>query len=378
MRIILNSQTSIFAIIILLIILVSGKKQQMREEVVNRIYYWLIYATILVLIADVINMFVDGVDTPFARILMYASVITGFILQIAICMLWMLYVEYSIRESKKYFKVILFVNAIIMLTLLFVAIFNLKDDTFFRIAQGNIYQRGKYFPFIYYLSYGIMFLTFLNLVLNKKRVYPNDFWALIFFPIIPMAGGIIQIIYTGFTLIWPGVALSIVILYIFVQSQTSNTDYLTGLSNRREYERVMKKKYENLKNGYRIAGVMIDIDDFKSINNEFMHHIGDEALVEFSNILKESAHKNDLIARIGGDEFVIVNESRDAHSLENLLERIFENLKQFNDSNIKPYKINISTGFAYFDPNIHKNLNDFFIILDKKMYEMKKNGTKKV
>ncbi|MCX7846346.1 MAG: GGDEF domain-containing protein, partial [Dictyoglomaceae bacterium] len=87
--------------------------------------------------------------------------------------------------------------------------------------------------------------------------------------------------------------------------------------------------------------------------------------------LRKSFRKSDIIARIGGDEFVILCMETSETSIERLLLRLYQNIYNFNSVEERPFKISISTGFSIFDPKSSLSLEELLDIADKRMYEDK-------
>lgn len=107
-------------------------------------------------------------------------------------------------------------------------------------------------------------------------------------------------------------------------------DPLTGLSNRRSFEREMERRSEQAReSGEGVAVLHIDLDRFKEINDTLGHAAGDHVLRHVGDILRETTEKSDFVARIGGDEFVIVRSSDgDRRSLEAIAARVIDLLSQ--------------------------------------------------
>jgi diguanylate cyclase (GGDEF)-like protein len=92
-------------------------------------------------------------------------------------------------------------------------------------------------------------------------------------------------------------------------SYEASHDSLTGLLNRREMERRMQTALENARvDRSTVAVVMIDLDGFKKVNDRLGHNAGDDFLRHVASVLRESVRAGDLIARFGGDEFLVVLE----------------------------------------------------------------------
>ena len=113
---------------------------------------------------------------------------------------------------------------------------------------------------------------------------------------------------------------------------------------------------------------MIDINEFKKINDTYGHIVGDKALEDASSILMQSLRKNDFIARYGGDEFAVILEVNSASDLEKTVEHIKENVRKFNFENLMPYRISFSIGYSIFSYEFHMSAEQFLHHIDQLMY----------
>ncbi|MBN1459896.1 MAG: GGDEF domain-containing protein [Armatimonadetes bacterium] len=103
------------------------------------------------------------------------------------------------------------------------------------------------------------------------------------------------------------------------------TDPLTGILNRREVERRLSQELERAARYDRsLAFLMVDVDDLKTVNDEFGHAAGDEVLCAFAEAAKTVVRTSDLVGRMGGDEFALVLPESDAKQAEALAERLIE------------------------------------------------------
>lgn len=114
------------------------------------------------------------------------------------------------------------------------------------------------------------------------------------------------------------------------------------------------------------------MDNFKRINDEFGHKIGDEALIESVRIFKSSVRSSDFVGRYAGDEFVIVFDTTDQTNLENLASRIHQTADKFNTSADKFYTLTYSIGMGIFDPLIDQTIDNFIKRIDQDMYTVKR------
>ena len=151
----------------------------------------------------------------------------------------------------------------------------------------------------------------------------------------------------------------------------SLTDELTGLYNRRRFfiltEQCLKVAVRTKK---RPLLLFIDMDNLKWINDHYGHNEGDQALIGLADILKKTFRESDIIARIGGDEFVVLLESTDENS-ETLLTRLHENVKDYNVKRSQ-YTLSVSLGTAQFDPEYPISIDELLSKADALMYAQKR------
>ena len=151
-------------------------------------------------------------------------------------------------------------------------------------------------------------------------------------------------------------------------------DELTGLYSRRGFftlaEHLLKKAKRQQAGLYILYG---DVDNLKEINDTLGHQQGDWALIDAANILKETFRDSDSIARIGGDEFVVMPIETEGDNLENVLNRLQEAIDRDNTKSKRAYKLSISTGTAYFDHCSPCSIDELLSQADKSMYEHKRS-----
>ncbi|MGC8814444.1 diguanylate cyclase [Dictyoglomus sp.] len=153
----------------------------------------------------------------------------------------------------------------------------------------------------------------------------------------------------------------------------SITDPLTGLYNRRGFITLADHTLNLVKRLNKKAIILfIDLDYMKWINDNLGHNVGDQALIDVANILTSTFRQNDLIARIGGDEFVVLGIIGEENHKEKIIERLTEKVKEFNTKEKRPYKLSLSVGYVVYDPENPKTLEELLQLADQLMYEEKR------
>jgi diguanylate cyclase (GGDEF)-like protein len=111
--------------------------------------------------------------------------------------------------------------------------------------------------------------------------------------------------------------------YLDVCEEAAFTDHLTGLANRRRFERQLEREVgRTLRFGHPFSLLMIDIDNFKNLNDSFGHDAGDDAIRAISKVLREGTRGIDLAARIGGEEFAVLLVETDQQGGVEVAERL--------------------------------------------------------
>ena len=156
---------------------------------------------------------------------------------------------------------------------------------------------------------------------------------------------------------------------IALQNECIYIDKLTGVYNRYELDKVLKGRI--IKRHMRIAALMLDLNDFKSINDNFSHEEGDNALVAFANILAETISAEGIVVRFAGDEFIVLMPKFKGDDISEYRERIHAALDKYNETSGKPYKLSAAIGGRIFDSK-QDDMNDLVSQIDSLMYSDKK------
>jgi two-component system cell cycle response regulator len=170
-------------------------------------------------------------------------------------------------------------------------------------------------------------------------------------------------------------------LSVFLDYRTaSERDGLTGLYNKK----VITEKLDNLKKSFKrkkfdLSIAMIDIDDFKHVNDKYGHIVGDKVLKVFSEILVSKMRENDFIGRYGGEEFLVIMPGTNCNEAKLALERALESVKDYNWEELgilKSKSITFSGGVCCKYKG--KSLTEFINDADKALYLAKKMGKNRI
>ncbi len=159
------------------------------------------------------------------------------------------------------------------------------------------------------------------------------------------------------------------------------TDELTGLYNHRRFQEAMSDEAERARRFEQSLGlVMLDIDNFKQVNDTYGHQRGDEVLREVARIVRECSREIDAPARYGGEELAVVLPGTDLEGAFNLAERIragIEGLRLRMADGNGTLQVTASLGVAAYAPGAENDPSDLIAAADAALYEAKRSGKNK-
>lgn len=366
-NIIINS----FSILLMFIILIHSYMNVEKKTLQNRLYILMLQLTILLLFFDILGRFDGNPDTIYP-LLNHVGNFLIFLLSPVLPSMWVIYVHFQIyREEKKALKL---AYPLIGLNLIhaLIVILSQFNGWLYTIDAANIYQRGPFYFISSGFSAALLVATFVLTLKNKKRLDIKHYFSLIFFGVPPFIGVMLQTYIYGVSLILNSVVLSLLIVLLDIQVNSINTDYLTGINNRQKLENALRKKVEMSNDVNTFSLVMLDIDNFKNINDTYGHEAGDTALKSAAALLKSCLRSMDLIARFGGDEFYLIMDISDKNNLEAAVKRIKSGIDRFNESGVLPYELVFSIGYDVYDYSTAMKADEFMKHVDLLMYQDKR------
>ncbi len=151
----------------------------------------------------------------------------------------------------------------------------------------------------------------------------------------------------------------------------SQTDKLTGLSNRRHFDELLAEEFARAsRKDLPLSVMLIDVDHFKVFNDTFGHSAGDETLRQVSRVLTESKRSQDHVARYGGEEFVVLLPNTSEEGAMILAERI---RRAVQNSDWSFGQVTISLGVCTFSGSNH-TIGDLMVATDEALYASKSSG----
>lgn len=315
----------------------------LRENKVTNFPNWLNYVLILIYIASIL--------------------LTGGF--------WVIYSEkrqnsWFVRNKKRLF---LYCLPLIIFSLM--ALTTPLHKLYFFFDETGDYKRGPLFivlssiTMVYVLQTGIA--AFIRSFKKENYVHRNDYRRLFGFA---AAYSLIQIIQLVLEPVFPyrscGTMLFYLVFLIQNMKEMIGKDALTHTNNRYQAEHYLDdlmSNHENFEIGF------LDADKFKLINDKYGHQQGDKALQYLVKALEDSLDKKCFIARMGGDEFIIVNVDLD-NSIKEVENKINKKLQKILEDNKTEFRFTVSVGYAYKDDSI-TSIPDIIQLADSKLYERK-------
>jgi diguanylate cyclase (GGDEF)-like protein/PAS domain S-box-containing protein len=154
--------------------------------------------------------------------------------------------------------------------------------------------------------------------------------------------------------------------------QLAHADALTGLLNLRGFGLLSKQAVaQAARAGQGVGAIYADLDNLKAINDVSGHAAGDQALRDAANILRITLRSVDVIARVGGDEFIVLASGEDEDSIHLLVQRLQEGIEVFNSTHASPRALSVSCGVAWREPGKRVRIGRLVADADAAMYREK-------
>lgn len=371
----MNSQINLEAVMVasILGILLSGTMltvsgwRRINKTSENNYIRYLVIAILVTNIINPIPFYVDGHTSLFAIVSIRVVDFLTYFSNLVVGYLWSCIVATHINmKLTRVNKYIVNSICIVSTLLLFVNIFY---PIVYYFDENNVYHRG---PLSIYYSVIEMIFALYGIVLYilAKR----DGGVLKFFPVwqfvLPVViGVVVQRMHYGISIIIPCGAISVLGLLLGLKNTRLFGDPLTNTYNR-FYLNYIQNKLVGRKSGDFVV-MMLDMNDFKAINDNYGHAEGDEALKETARILVDSVGTLGSVTRYAGDEFVIILNTRNEGIGLRTVEKIRKSMDEYNSHSSKEYKLSVSVGITTADLK-HQSLDEVMNIVDGKMYEDKK------
>ncbi len=350
-------------LLLALILIARGWELPGRKDE-SRILLILIIATMINCLVDPFIFVMDGQPGRKA----WAMVVFGnsalFLYNLIVGTGMVLLVVKHIRSRISKFQYVTVWFLAIMETVLL--IINFFKPLVFSVDENNVYKRESlYFVYIAAAFYLMLYSVGIYLFDKRKK------GSLRYFPVwefvLPIIIGVtIQTVFYGVSAQPVSFAVAFCSIVICLQKEYLYIDKLTGVYNRYEFDKIIKNYVKRRK--VRFAAVMIDMNSFKSINDDHSHVEGDEALRNMAQMLVAAAGDNGNVIRFAGDEFVVIIDYQGEDTISRFCDSMNAAINAYNASSGKPYILSAAMGGEVFDVE-----DASYVIgrIDRLMYENK-------
>lgn len=353
-----------FIILAILLFYVSG--QGGRRHTQDSLFFALLLTALAFIALELAMDLLSGKVFYGSRTLLAWSLFLFFALNPLPGILYLLYLD---QIRRRWVSVPRGIGLIAFIPLLLASLFN---GIIFSIDQHNVYQRGALFPLMMGVGFLCLPLGFFYLFAYKDTFKGKNLVLLLVFLLPVLLGAILQFNFPGMEAVGVGFAISLLIAYLHMQNSQANKDYLTSLYNRSLGEQYLNHLIGHQKENSTIGGILMDIDDFKQINDTYGHDSGDQSLRHFSRLLVDSFGSRWFIARYGGDEFLLLRERATQQDIEDDKAYFIRQIAQFNARGTLPFPLSASVGTGLHAADQPKGGPAFIKLLDGRMYEDKR------
>jgi len=364
--------SNVISCLIVLLVIFNLRISGRSGSYSSRAMLALCWTILAVLIVDALAWVFLDVPGKAGFYLIYLSNFLLFLLNPLPPSAWLFYIFVNFREGhvskRERFLISLpvLINFIIM-------IYSLFSGFVFTVDPANQYHRGPGLLAVAAIDYSTIVAAVYLAIIHRNEMDKQIIRIVVIFSLFPLVGSMIQILFYGVSTSWPFMTVGILMTYIFIEVQQNIRDHLTGLLNRQKVEDIVIQRMTRSSPDKTFSLVVIDMNDFKAINDVYGHSEGDRALQVASLIISRSVQAGDVVARIGGDEFVIVLDTDSIAVIEGVMGRIHNGINRWNAEDREKFKLSLSMGYAVYNREKYKKYKDFFHDADEMMYRDKRD-----
>lgn len=342
----------------LIVILIYSRRYQVFPSTRNRFFVRMVAIVLATVIISIITVFFTEQHSliPYSINLLLHTIF--FLIYPWISVLFFYYTLYVVYEDRESLIIRIQLLSSVFIVLYSILVFiNIRFGFIFKLDHMG-YHPQLFEPLIFVVAYIYMGLMIYTIETNRKNLDQVLRYVLIAYVLITTIFVTIQYFNPHFLLVGTAAGLSILIMYLYIQSKELVSDYLTRLPNRVAYEGLIKYR---LKSKKQLKTIVISLSDFKNINNMYGQKNGDRLLRELTQYFVELVGRVNVF-RYSGDKFALLYYEEDDSS-EYLITSIQDRFKQswlVNDS-----LIYIESILIHVDVNTHvKNEYELLAIID--------------
>ncbi len=361
------------SVLLITLLLNYGRKHNNRNKE-STLFVVMLISNLFQCIVETITVIIDG--EMFAGAIPLATALNAFLFMnnIVFAYLWFLYADVKINygnRRKHAWEKLTFIPALLIVIC---SVINLFTPVFFKITDQNLYERVGIYLLAYVVTYGYLIAGTANIYIHRKRREKFTFLPVFTFLLPVCLASVIQYCVQGVSLMWAGAAVGLSSAYMSLLEEGALTDKLSGLFLRHYLNQFLTTLPNKAKEANYLLGIMLDVDDFKAINDNFGHLVGDDAIAGTGHILRKALPENRFVFRYAGDEFVVITPIDDLSEIDPIIAKIHSEAERYGKKHEKPYDLHFSIGYTTYIAG--ENPNTFLDRMDSEMYKVKKNANR--
>ncbi len=371
-----------FAIVTLFILLIDfGQRRQrflLRDQ---RLFKWILVDNIVILFFDLGTWVLNGQTFEGARALNLFFTTAYYIMNPVMSLLYASFCEIKLCTPVWKRRMLLIAYSVPVVINLVLSLISIRHPLLFNIRADNVYERGPLLYLSFIFSYVLLGVAFFRVLSYRRRFVReageapspcnrHDIASLLVFPLLPLIGGIIQIWFCPVTVVWLVPVFASLIVFINIQNSEISTDALTGLYNRRQTDSYLQSLVQSNAAEKQVGLAILDMDNFKQVNDLYGHLSGDHALRMMAGVLQAECDKGTFFSRYGGDEFLLITRHKSPVMIEELIGRISAGLQKRSETSGIRYSLTLSAGAAIWAEGM-ATVDDLFAAADAKLYQNK-------
>jgi diguanylate cyclase (GGDEF)-like protein len=324
----------------------------------------MIILNIVISLFEASTLLVEGIDHSFLRFINYSVNFIVFLFTPLIGFLWAVYLDYKIfntkdRKKQYYFYLSPFIIVAVL------SIINIFIPVLFSISDDNMYSREPLILVNTILLFGLLLYVVYLAIKNRNIIDKKILYGAVLFLVFPAIGGAIQMLFYGVSTMFSMFALGVFSTYIALETIGTSRDNLTGLFIRAKASEYMNELIHKQSS---FGVLMIDLDDFKKLNDTHGHNVGDKFLIFFGETLMKVFHNDEVVSRFGGDEFIIVKNNFEEEDLSFYQRSIYRELKKNNSNEVFSENLKFSIGCSICIDGSAKTVEELIVEADNNMY----------
>ncbi len=333
----------------------------------SKILFFLIIASVIECIIDAVVFYIDGKTGEGLICLSFIcnTILYLYNLIVGIGFFYIVVTHINRRISKIQYVMIWLVS-LVEISLL---VINFFTPLVFSVDENNIYKRGDFYIAFIIMAFILLMFALGTYVKSRLQGVAHRYFPVWEFLLPIMIGVGLQTFVYGVSLQPVSFTIAFCGMIICLQNESLYIDKLTGVFNRYELDKIEQNL--SRKNVGKIAAIMIDLNDFKAINDNYSHSEGDNALMTIAGILKDVIGNDGVVIRFAGDEFVIIIDDATEDMIPEYKKAIQMKIEGYNKTSGKPYELSVAIGGDIFDLN-SDDVYDFLNDIDKLMYDDKR------